>query len=98
MKKSLLMASIAVIGVMALTCDEANPYAPLDDDGNMRGRTLKYPVELTDSEGQVFTVDSTGGLLIGELERLDQELHEPLVEVSYGRDIDMREDVTMGDD
>lgn len=99
MKKSLLLAAVgSLVGAMALTCDEASPYAPLDDIGNQRGKTLKYPVELTNSEGEVYTVDSTGGLLIGELERLDQEMHEPLVDVSYGRDIDMREDVTMGDD
>lgn len=45
-----------------------------------------------------FTIDSTGAFLIGELERLDQTLHEPLVAVTWGRDIDLREDVTMGDE
>jgi len=45
-----------------------------------------------------FTIDSTGAFLIGELERLDMTLHEPLVAVTWGRDIDLREDVTMGDE
>lgn len=44
------------------------------------------------------TLDSTGSFLVGELERLDQTLHEPLVAVTWGRDINLREDVTIGDD
>jgi hypothetical protein len=40
-----------------------------------------------------MTIDSTGAFLVGELERLDQKLHEPLVAVTWGRDIDLREDV-----
>ena len=45
-----------------------------------------------------YTIDSTGAFLIGELERLDQKLHEPLVAVTWGRDIDLREDVSMADE
>ena len=45
-----------------------------------------------------FTIDSTGAFLIGELERLDMTLHEPLAAVTWGRDIDVREDVTMADE
>lgn len=44
------------------------------------------------------TVDSTGSFLVGELERLDLTLHEPLADVSWGRDIDLREDVTIADE
>lgn len=44
------------------------------------------------------TVDSTGSFLVGELERLDPKMHEPLAAVSWGRDIDIREDVTIADD
>lgn len=44
------------------------------------------------------TRDSTGVFLIGELERLDQTLHDPLVSVSWGRDIQLREDVTVADE
>lgn len=44
------------------------------------------------------TVDSTGAFLVGELERLDLTLHLPLAAVTYGRDIDMREDVTIADE
>lgn len=45
-----------------------------------------------------YTKDSTGSFLIGELERLDPTLHEPLVQVTWGRDIDLREDVTIADE
>lgn len=45
-----------------------------------------------------LTVDSTGAFLIGELERLDPTLHEPLASVTWGRDIDLREDVTVADE
>jgi len=44
------------------------------------------------------TIDSSGVFLIGELERLDQTLHMPLVEVSWQRDIDLREDVSVADE
>lgn len=44
------------------------------------------------------TLDSTGSFLIGELERLDPILHLPLMEVSWDEDIDVRTDVTIGDD
>jgi hypothetical protein len=45
-----------------------------------------------------YTIDSTGAFLIGELERLDQNLHEPLYNVTWGRDIDLREDVSIADE
>lgn len=45
-----------------------------------------------------YTKDSTGAFLVGELERLDQTLHDPLVAVTWGRDIDLREDVTVADE
>jgi len=44
------------------------------------------------------TVDSAGAFLVGELERLDQTLNLPLVDVSWGRDIQLREDVTIADE
>lgn len=44
------------------------------------------------------TLDSAGVFLIGELERLDQTLNMPLVDVSWGRDIQLREDVTIADE
>lgn len=45
-----------------------------------------------------YTRDSTGVFYIGELERLDQTIHEPLISVTWGRDIDLREDITTGDE
>lgn len=44
------------------------------------------------------TIDSTGAFLVGELERLDPQLHMPLVSVTWHRDIDLREDVTLADE
>jgi hypothetical protein len=44
------------------------------------------------------TVDSAGAFLINELERLDPTLHLPLAEVTWSRDIDLREDVTIADE
>ena len=43
------------------------------------------------------TMDAAGAFLVGELERLDPTIHEPLVSVTWHRDIDLRTDVTMGD-
>lgn len=45
-----------------------------------------------------MTIDSTGAFLISELERLDLTLHEPLVTISWSRDIDLREDVSIADE
>jgi hypothetical protein len=45
-----------------------------------------------------LTVDSTGSFLVGELERLDQTLHDPLVQITWPRDIMLREDVTIADE
>ncbi|MDB5448309.1 MAG: putative bacteriophage protein [Phenylobacterium sp.] len=42
--------------------------------------------------------DSAGAFLIGELERLDPMIHEPLVSTTWDRDIDLRTDVQMGDE
>lgn len=42
--------------------------------------------------------DSAGVFLIGELERLDQELHMPLIEYTWARDIETRVDVSMADE
>ena len=68
---------------------QVHPGAPLGyGTGIMRG------VQTHDGR----TVDSTGAFLVGELERLDQTLHEPLAMVSWGRDIDLREDVSIADE
>ncbi|MDI2595016.1 DUF2184 domain-containing protein [Pseudomonas sp. 681] len=44
------------------------------------------------------TIDSTGAFLVGELERLDQTMHGPLASVTWGRDIQLREDVSIADE
>ena len=69
-------------------------YRTLDARGNMVGQPLGN--RFTTHDGR--TVDSTGAFLVGELERLDLTLHEPLAAVTWGRDIDLREDVTLADE
>lgn len=44
------------------------------------------------------TIRDAGAFFVGELERLDPELHAPLAVVTWGRDIDLREDVALGDE
>ena len=44
------------------------------------------------------TVDGTSVFLVGELERLDQELNMPLVGYTWSRDVQLREDVSIADD
>lgn len=43
-------------------------------------------------------INSTGAFLIGELERLDPLLYEPISDFTWTRDIDLREDVTIADE
>lgn len=65
-----------------------------DGAGNAMGKSLGNRYTARDGR----TVDSTGAFLVGELERLDPTMHEPLASVSWGRDIDLREDVTIADE
>jgi hypothetical protein len=44
------------------------------------------------------TLDSAGSFLIGELERLDPTINQPLVAYTWSRDVDLREDVTIADE
>ncbi len=50
-------------------------------------------MRFTDAE-----ISSTGAFLVGELERLDQELYAPLADFTWSRDIYLREDVTIADE
>jgi small nuclear ribonucleoprotein (snRNP)-like protein len=38
------------------------------------------------------TIDASGAFLIGELEKLDQTVNLPLQEVTWQRDIDLRDE------
>jgi len=79
-----------------LTFDTALlPTVPLDAAGNMRGKVLDHAYKTWDGKR---TVDSTGAFLVGELERLDQTIHMPLAAVTWSRDIELREDVTIADE
>lgn len=76
----------------AMTFDSG--YQTFDSTGNQVGK--RFPHAYRTADGR--TVDSTGAFLVGELERLDMTLHEPLAAVTWGRDIDLREDVTIADE
>ena len=71
-----------------------DPNGIIDTYGNSRGRSFDHAYRTQDGR----TVDSSGAFLVGELERADQTLHMPLTSVTYGRDIDMRKDVTIADE
>lgn len=73
-------------------------YAPLNQRGDMRGLVLDHRYPYQTHDGRQITVDSTGAFLLGELERLDQSLHLPLAAVTWSRDINLREDVTVADE
>ena len=62
------------------------------------GMKLERPVRTRDAVGNWKTHDTSGGFLVGELERLDQTFHGPLFTYTYTRDLDMRTDVTTGDE
>ncbi len=76
-----------------LTFDQ-NPTRTIDAMGNMAGQSLGGTFSTADGN----TYDSTGAYLVGELERLDQTLHEPLVATFWPKIIDLREDVTIADE
>lgn len=73
-------------------------FRVLDAQGNMYGKSLGGAFQVRDARGGMRTVDSTGAFLVGELERLDMTSHEPLADVTWTRDIDLREDVTIADE
>jgi hypothetical protein len=76
----------------------ASPFYSTDAAGNQMGVPLGHPCTVADGAGGFRTYDSTGAFFVGELERLDQTLHNPLAAVSFGRDIDLRSDVTIADE
>ncbi len=78
-----------------ITFDQARVTHDHDGAGNAKGYMLEPKYRYT-KDGR--TIDSTGAFLVGELERLDQTLHDPLASVTWGRDIDIREDVTIADE
>ena len=67
-----------------------------DSVGNVHAGGSKLPRGCQTRDGR--TVDSTGAFLLGELERLDPKLHDPLAAVTWSRDIPLREDVTIADE
>lgn len=73
----------------------------LNGRGDQRGVAFDHAVPFPNgfrTRDGFATADSTGAYLVGELERLDQTLHEPLAAISWDRDIDLREDVTIADE
>lgn len=64
----------------------------------IRARTLDHAAPGRFMTFDAQTIDSTGAFLVGELEHLDQTLNLPLAEVSWSRDIMLREDVSIADE
>lgn len=48
--------------------------------------------------GDADTVASAGAFMLRELERFDPKIYEPIADFTYGRDIDIREDITIADE
>jgi hypothetical protein len=65
-----------------------------DTNGNQLGR--RYDRAFRSHDGKWY--DSTGAFLLGELVRMDPTMHLPLSSVSWGRDVDLRQDVTIADE
>lgn len=65
---------------------------------NHPGTKLEVPGKVRDAAGAVKTYDTSGAFLVGELERLDQTMHQPLASISWDRDLPLRDDVTLGDE
>src|SRR5580704_1157212 len=80
-------------GIREMLTYDQSPYRS-DDRGNHRGVSLGGQYRTHDGR----TCDSTGAFLVGELERLDQMMHLPLASVTWSRDIDLRQDVTIADE
>jgi hypothetical protein len=82
---------------IALTGMSDHPGKPLGGSFPM----ADYSFRTHDGATQMVsgrTCDSTGAFFVGELERLDMTYHGPLAAVFWGRDIDLREDVTVADE
>lgn len=75
-----------------LTYDQS-PFRT-DAGGNHMGKPFGTTYRTHDGR----TCDSTGAFLVGELERLDQTMHAPLASVTWSRDVDLRQDVTIADE
>jgi len=87
-------AVIAVIGAGALAIAESCKRSDLAAPAVHRRTFVNDSFTTYDAAAY----DSAGAFLIGELERLDPMIHEPLVSVTWDRDIDLRTDVQMGDE
>lgn len=81
------MSKLLLASTMAQAVAMGNPIRARTRDNGMGMRTF-----------DARTIDSTGAFLLGELERLDQTMHDPLVSVTWGRDIDLRSDVSIADE
>ncbi len=93
--KKLNLSPVSAAVIRARTRDNISPgFQTIDAAGNMRGNLLGGAYRTHDGR----TVDSTGAFLVGELERLDQTLHMPLAAVTWSRDIELRDDVSLADE
>lgn len=109
--RALAMAT-AGIGASPLILDAAytspsimaalnTPAHMLPSRRRLRGAATRDSFAGQRMNGRTFdrqTIDSTGSFLVGQLERLDPIVNEPLVAYTWSRDIDLRSDVGIGDE
>lgn len=74
------------------------PRKTADGGRIVRGFTRDSGMGFRSSTFDSKTIDSTGAFLVGQLERLDPIVNEPLVEYTWSRDIQIRGDVGIGDE
>lgn len=109
MKFKLSPHTVASSIARARTCDHQTfdssmlPTNPITAYGDHQGQRFEHAYKTHDGAGKGVngahrTVDSSGAFMVGELERLDQTLHMPLAAVTWSRDIDLRQDVSIADE
>ncbi len=81
-----------------MTFDAAGRTAVMDNQGRPNDPGKPLGRQITMQDGSNRTYDTTGAFLVGELERLDMTMHMPLVSITFGRDVDIRDDVTIADE
>lgn len=67
---------------------------------NLAG-SVALPRQYTRDQFMTFdqaTFDSAGAFLVSQLEKLDPKVHEPLVAVTWARDIELRPDIQISDE
>ena len=65
-----------------MTFDARAPVMDSAGRANDAGKSLGRRITMQDGSGRAY--DTTGAFMVGELERLDMTMHQPLVSISFG--------------